>query len=154
VAGGIIAKLPPSWRNFATSLKHKRQEFSVSELIGILNVEERERAKDGRGKGVETSAANMVQKKKLYAFRNNNNKKKNQQENNQNKPKQTTEFKKKNNKIGGCCFVCGKDDHWASACPYHKFKQEKKLANVAISETGGGTSEYVPFVLSVCLSPE
>jgi hypothetical protein len=24
IAGGIIAKLPPSWRNFATSLKHKR----------------------------------------------------------------------------------------------------------------------------------
>nr|ABA96637.2 retrotransposon protein, putative, Ty1-copia subclass [Oryza sativa Japonica Group] len=28
VAGGIIAKLPPSWSDFATSLKHKRQEFS------------------------------------------------------------------------------------------------------------------------------
>lgn len=25
VAGGITAKLPPSWNNFATSLKHKRQ---------------------------------------------------------------------------------------------------------------------------------
>ena len=46
VAGGIIAKLPLSWRNFATSLKHKRQEFSVSDLIGSLDVEEKARAKD------------------------------------------------------------------------------------------------------------
>jgi hypothetical protein len=30
VANGIIAKLSPSWRDFATSLKHKRQEFSVA----------------------------------------------------------------------------------------------------------------------------
>jgi hypothetical protein len=27
VAGGIIAKLPPSWRDFATTLKHKRMEI-------------------------------------------------------------------------------------------------------------------------------
>jgi hypothetical protein len=40
VASGIIAKLSPSWRDFATSLKHKRQEFSVTELIGSLDVEE------------------------------------------------------------------------------------------------------------------
>jgi hypothetical protein len=46
VAGGIIAKLPPSWKDFATSLKHKRQEFSVAELIGSLDVVERMRAKD------------------------------------------------------------------------------------------------------------
>ena len=30
VAGGIISKLPPFWRDFATSLKHKRQEFKSS----------------------------------------------------------------------------------------------------------------------------
>ena len=29
VAGGIISKLPPSWRDFATSLKHKRQKFTI-----------------------------------------------------------------------------------------------------------------------------
>ena len=78
MAGGIIAKLPPSWRDFATSLKHKRQEFSVTELIGSLDVEERARAKDNRGKGVESSAANMVQKKNSFASR--NKKKKNIQE--------------------------------------------------------------------------
>jgi hypothetical protein len=85
MADGIIAKLPPSWRDFATSLKHKRQEFSVAELIGSLDVEKWVRAKDNRGKGVESSAANVVQKKNLFAFRNNK-KKKNKQENNT-KPK-------------------------------------------------------------------
>jgi hypothetical protein len=68
VAGGIIAKLSPFLRDFATSLKHKRQEFNVSELIGTLDVEKRVRAKDGREKEVETSAANMVQKKNSFVF--------------------------------------------------------------------------------------
>ena len=94
MAGGIIAKLPPSWRDFATSLKHKRQEFSVAELIGSLDIDERARAKGNRGKGVESFAANMVQKKNSFASRN---KKKNMQENNNAKPKQTAQFKKKNN---------------------------------------------------------
>src|SRR3954466_1861779 len=55
VAGGIIAKLPQSWRNFATSLKHKRQEFSVTDLIGTLDVEEKARAKYTRARGIEGS---------------------------------------------------------------------------------------------------
>ena len=50
VDGSIITKLPPSQRDFATSLKHKRQEFSVAELIGSLDVEESARAKDNYGK--------------------------------------------------------------------------------------------------------
>ena len=58
VAGGIIAKLPPSWSDFATTLKHKRTDISVSDLLASLNVEEKARAKDGRSKGTagETSA--------------------------------------------------------------------------------------------------
>jgi hypothetical protein len=63
VVGGIIAKLPPSWTDFTTTLKYKRQEFSVAELISSLDVEERARAKDTHGKRVETSSANMVHKK-------------------------------------------------------------------------------------------
>ncbi len=61
VAGGIIAKLPPSWNNFATSLKHKRQEFSVADLIGTLDVEEKARPKDTRARVAEgASTAHMV----------------------------------------------------------------------------------------------
>src|SRR5881394_2934831 len=63
VAGCIIAKLPPSWRNFATTLKHKRQEISVENLIASLDIEEKAQAKDTSEKGVEgQSSTNMVQK--------------------------------------------------------------------------------------------
>ncbi|KAK1650257.1 hypothetical protein QYE76_068062 [Lolium multiflorum] len=63
VAGCIVAKLPPSWRNFATSLKHQRHEFSVENIMGSLDVEEKARAKDKHTGGTEgRSAANMVQK--------------------------------------------------------------------------------------------
>jgi hypothetical protein len=157
VAGGIIVKLPPSLMDFTTTLKHKRQEFSVVELNGSLDVKERVRAKYTRGKGVETSSANVVQKKNFNASH--NNKKKNKQQN-ATKPKQAASFKKKNKGVG--CFVCGSTDHWASTCPDHKFKQEKKPAqekkttNMVVSETErtSGYGNLLPTVLSVCQSPE
>ena len=62
VAGCIIAKLSPTWTDFATSLKHKRQEFGITDLIGSLDVEEKARAKDVRGKKVveANSSAHVV----------------------------------------------------------------------------------------------
>jgi len=65
VAGCIIAKLPQAWIDFATSPKHKRQEFGIAELIGSLDVEEKVRAKDVRGKKIveESFSAHVVQKK-------------------------------------------------------------------------------------------
>ena len=95
----------------------------------------------------------MVQRKNNNASR--NKKKKNKQENNS-KLKQTTNFKKKKNKEGGC-FVCGSDEHRASGCLDRKYKQEKKSANMVVSEAEGGTSGYgnsLPTILSVCHSPE
>jgi hypothetical protein len=87
VVVGIITKLPP------TSLKHKRQRFSVADLIGTLDVEERARAKDTRGKVVESYSANAVQRK-ISNFSASHKKKKEKKE----KPKQTTNFKKKKGK--------------------------------------------------------
>jgi hypothetical protein len=61
VVGCIVAKLPHSWRSFATSLKHQRQEFLAKNIIGSLDVEEKVRAKDKHTGGTEgKSAANMV----------------------------------------------------------------------------------------------
>jgi hypothetical protein len=61
VAGGIIAKLPPSCRDFVTALKHKRVHISILDLIVSLDVEEKAQAKDGRSKGAEgQTSANMV----------------------------------------------------------------------------------------------
>jgi hypothetical protein len=47
VAMGIIAKLPPSWRDFTTALKHKMVHTPILDLIVSLDVEEKARAKDG-----------------------------------------------------------------------------------------------------------
>jgi hypothetical protein len=90
VAGGIIAKLPPSWKDFATSLKHKRQRFNLADLIGTLNVEERARVKDTHGKGVESSSASVVQKK--YSNLNASHKKKKEKKE---RPKQTPILRRK-----------------------------------------------------------
>jgi hypothetical protein len=64
VAGCIIVKLPQSWTDFATSLKHKKQEFDVAQHIGTLDVEDKARAKDVKGKKVAEggSSAHVVQK--------------------------------------------------------------------------------------------
>ena len=64
MAGYIIAKLSQGWTNFATSLKHKRQEFGIADLIGSLDVEEKVRAKNVDGKKIieGSSSAHVVQK--------------------------------------------------------------------------------------------
>jgi hypothetical protein len=61
VVGGIITKLPSSWRDFATALKHKRVHMSISDLIASLDVEEKAQAMDGQFKGVDGQTnANMM----------------------------------------------------------------------------------------------
>ena len=104
VAGGIITMLPPSWRNFATLLKHKRQEFFVLDLIGTLNVQEKARAKDTRARGIEGgSSANLVQKKNFqpHKFKNKGKFDGKAKFDGKNKAVQQTNFKKKK----GVCHV-------------------------------------------------
>ncbi|KAK1668381.1 hypothetical protein QYE76_056540 [Lolium multiflorum] len=136
VAGGIIAKLPPLWRNFATSLKHKRQEFSVSDLIGSLHVEEKARAKDTRARSFEGgSSANVVQKKNFQSHKSKNKNNGKGKFDEKNKASNSTNFKRKTPyKKKGNCHVCGAPGHWAPDCPerHDRRGNNGKSANVVI----------------------
>jgi hypothetical protein len=46
MVGGIIAKLPPSWKYFSMSLQHKKETMTVESLITFLDVEEKAKSKD------------------------------------------------------------------------------------------------------------
>jgi hypothetical protein len=108
VARGIIAKLLPSWRDFATALKHKRVHMSISDLKTSIDIEENARANYGRSKGAKgQTSANMVHQPQTH----DKGKGKAKQNQNNTKPKQTTTFKKKKNKEEDGCSVCGSPDH-------------------------------------------
>jgi hypothetical protein len=164
VVGGIIAKFPPSWRNFATSLKHKRQEFSILDLIGSLHVEEKARAKDTRIRGFDgSSSAHVVQKNNYQSHKSKN---KNKFEgkgkfDGKNKASQTTNFKKKTEyKKKGSCHVCGDPNHWAPSFPKrfdkHSHGNGGNSTNVVVGDTEIKDAGYgiFPTILSVCHSPE
>ncbi|KAK1604465.1 hypothetical protein QYE76_028138 [Lolium multiflorum] len=143
VAGGIITKLSPSWRKFATSLKHKRQEFSVSNLIGSLHVEEKARAKDTLAREFEEgSSANVVQKKNFqsHKFKNKNKSEGKGKFDGKNKASHSTNFKKKTDKKKGACHFYGEPDHWAPNCP----NRYDKRGN------GGKTVKLLLAVASTC----
>jgi hypothetical protein len=64
VVGCVIAKMPYTCSNFATSLKYKNQEFGIANLIGHLSVEEKARTKDVHDKRdiKGTYSAHVLQK--------------------------------------------------------------------------------------------
>ena len=148
VAGCIITKLPSSWRNFATTLKHKRQKISVENLIASLDVEEKVQVKDVSENGCEgNSSANMVQKYHPHS--------KNMKA--AHKPVKTTTFKKKKNtNAKGACFTCSEGGHFARDCPNRADRKAKASHGSAgskdVNMTTLGTTEDGYNNLSTVLS--
>jgi hypothetical protein len=150
VVGDIIAKLPPTWRNFAMALKHKKEAMTVESLIATLDVEEKARSKDVPRSGPMdsgTSNANVVEGKSGGKNKNKTNWKP--------KANQNTDFKKKKKNLAYLtCFVCSESGHITKKCHNRKGKKVdgQKTANVAIADAGN--SGYVPQILLACQSTD
>ena len=152
VAGCIIAKLPSSWRNFATALKHKRHEISVENPIASLDDEEKARAKDASEKGGEgTSSTNMVQKNHPHS--------KNRKATH--KPIKTTTFKKKKTTSAkGACYTCGEGGNYPRDCPNRADRKTKashgsdgskdiNMTTLGTTEEGYGNLSTILFSISI-----
>ena len=122
----MISKLPPSWSDFARSLKHKPESFTLDDLLICLRIEDKHRLSQ---KNLQTSKfqanVHMVEgssksfSKPFNKFGANKNKSfkkpafskiKNNAHNNNNRPM----VKVQGNET--FCFVCGKANHVAKNC--------------------------------------
>ncbi|XP_031255123.1 uncharacterized protein LOC116113113 [Pistacia vera] len=62
VAGCLIEKLSDSWRDYKNSMKHKRKQMSLEDVIVHIRIEETNRLRDKVDKAKElTSKANVVE---------------------------------------------------------------------------------------------
>jgi hypothetical protein len=149
VGAGIIAKLPVAWQDFATTLKHKREDISTKDLVIALDVEEKARAKDAPSTSAvaENGASANIVEKKFY------NKNKGNMHNS-GEPKKTTNFKKKKSEKDDkfrACYVCGKEGHVVKNCRYRKDRDDgkpNKKVNITIGEGDeAGGSRYGNFLV-------
>ncbi|XP_077233372.1 uncharacterized protein LOC143875649 [Tasmannia lanceolata] len=111
--GAIIAKLPPSWKDYGKKLLHKSEDFTLEQIQKHLRIEEESRLRDhfpvqSESKVLNLEASGSHSKNKALQVKNDGQK-----------------FKKQNNykkypKKKGACHVCGKFEHYAKECRFRK----------------------------------
>ncbi|CAM8999142.1 unnamed protein product [Rhodiola kirilowii] len=120
----IIDKLPPLWKDFKHNLKHNKEEMSLEELGGELQVEESIRIQEEakQKETIESSSVHVVEDKRgLQKFKG----KKRAIEN---------VGSKFNKKPKGSCWICGKPGQYKNDC--RMAKNEKGKAKVNVEDKG------------------
>ncbi|CAM8931156.1 unnamed protein product [Rhodiola kirilowii] len=117
----IIDKPPPLWKDFKHKLKHKKEEMSLEELSGELQVEESIRIQEEDAKlkeTIESSSVHVVEDKgSLQKF-------------NGKKRFNEKEGRKFDKKPKGCCWICGKPGHYKIDCRMAKNEKGKGKMNI------------------------
>lgn len=145
----LIDKLPPSWLEFARSLRHKQGELTMTQTINTLRVEEKHRAVLVAKPEEKTPRVNLVEtpnrnnnhshhnrnnhhhkshnshrrnniRPKTGNFKPNRFNKNRDQHQSQNQNHQPRDKPKDKREGGNACFVCGRTNHFARDCYYKK----------------------------------
>ncbi|KAK0602226.1 hypothetical protein LWI29_031517 [Acer saccharum] len=120
IVSAIIDKLPPSWKDYKRSLKHKKEDVTLEELGQHLRIEEEYRINSVDEQVNSSSKVHMVEEgkeAKQVPQHSKNKKRKFDSKNNQS-------FKKK-----GSCHHCGKPGHFKRECRLLKKKKEENTSN-------------------------
>ncbi|XP_077242372.1 uncharacterized protein LOC143882861 [Tasmannia lanceolata] len=107
IVPSIIDKLPPTWKDFRKSLKHKKEKMSLEDLAQCLRIEEESRIRDNKEEHEHLSS-------KIYLVK--NVKDSNQQgKGNQKRNKNLEKKFNKNKRRKWACFNYGKPGYYKSA---------------------------------------
>ncbi|GMP69599.1 hypothetical protein CsSME_00028798 [Camellia sinensis var. sinensis] len=114
VVSSIIEKLPPSWKDFKKTQKHKKEDLTLEELAQHLRVEEESRLLESKDKQLaQTSNMYMVDDGKRF---------------NKKKHKHEPQPKKNTKKPKGACWHCGNPGQFRNKCRSYKKKPEASNA--------------------------
>jgi hypothetical protein len=119
IVSSIIDKLPPSWKDFKRTMKHKKEDISLEQLGNHLRLEEEYRKQEG--------IKNHVTQEKVHVMEEGNSSKSSKKRNHENdKSHQNHNGNNNKKKRKGECYFCGKEGHFKNECRFFKKKNKEK----------------------------